>query len=544
MGHLYKKVKNFVMAGKCFRESYYGAKMIPEKADLLLYSLAWEAYECYTKMIYNLNRRPMLQEIISILEKMENGDKPESCHPVSEKQKADYYDALGHIYKESDEIESALKSYYKCLELRKKYLTEEDHIIGKVRCKIATYLYKVREYNKALEYCQIVCMNSKEYKIRTQALCIKGKIYAKKLDKNNCVSAFNKAIALGKALNKENSSDLSDIYKFLAQSYFLLDYFEESVDCFHRAYILRVESPETTPGDCLSLLYGMVDSYRMRQEYKLALFSCQKIISTLKEVNLPYSDGEARTMEIMGDLHSAIGTKSDYFNAMELYRLSAKIMRKNQGPSDGSLLRLYVKMANILGLKMNEHEKALNLFRLVLHSNLKNNANSKPFIELSALEGEGDVLFDKCAHKCAIRRYTSIMKYIDELEESDKTWKEKYEDRMNDTRVGIFCKIGCTYKFIERYELALNNLGHGLEIKNQSQYDSYNDTMAACLFYEIGMVQLKIDKREAALHKFDKARKIVENIPALSSEGESLAQDIKRELVILNRIVPFGLYDC
>ena len=69
-------------------------------------------------------------------------------------------------------------------------------------------------------------------------------------------------------------------------------------------------------------------------------------------------------------------------------------MRKHKGPSDGSMLMIYImKMANIFGLKLNEHEKSLKLFRLVLHSNLKSKADNASFIVLTAFEGEGDVLF-------------------------------------------------------------------------------------------------------------------------------------------------------
>lgn len=198
-----------------------------------------------------------------------------------------------------------------------------------------------------------------------------------------------------------------------------------------------------------------------------SLETSTKILSTQKKINLPHSDDQACTMEIMGDLHAAIGGKSDYFNAAELYRLSAKILRKNHGCSNRSLLMIYLKMANVLGLKLNEHEKALKLFRVVAsRPNLEREDDRSHFIVLGALEGQGDVLSLQSEYISALHKYESSMKYADEVA-SNKARKEEFKDCIRDTRVGMFCKIGRTYKSRKKYDLALRYLGDGLDMMLQ-----------------------------------------------------------------------------
>ena len=73
-------------------------------------------------------------------------------------------------------------------------------------------------------------------------------------------------------------------------------------------------------------------------------------------------------------------------------------------------------MANLLGMKLNQHEKSLKFFHLVLKSYDFDKDGVKPLVALRAAEGEADLFSKQCNHSSAIRRYKLILNNVSKIE--------------------------------------------------------------------------------------------------------------------------------
>ena len=271
----------------------------------------------------------------------------------------------------------------------------------------------------------------------------------------------------------------------------------------------------------------MVEAYKVMGKYALALLTSKKILTVQEEICLPDSDEKAHTLHIMGDIHVAIGNKIDYFNAVELYRLSASIMRQNYAPSSETLLGLYIKMAKILGFHLGEHEKALNLLHLV-----KKSSNCKGFSScaLRALEGQGDIYFHKGEYRGALRKYTSVRTRLNRIETS--YLDEASECLLREISIRLCCRIGRTYRQMRMLDMALTSLKRGIDMKTQldTHPESLENAITSRLFYEIGLNCMKKNENKLAFTHFQKVYHIIEYILSLDSAGKNLAPDIDNEL--------------
>lgn len=185
---------------------------------------------------------------------------------MSDEELADYYETLGSLCKKWGKNNSASEYLIRCLQLRKRYLKKHPKV-DKLQCKISTYLYNEEKYDEALNYGQSIAQSSNDSNTRWKALCIVGKIFAKKGNKMLCIAAFEKALKLAKRKGG-NKSDLSVTYELFGHANLELELFAEGVTCFHEAYNIREKIHESTPEELVNLLNGMECGHKMMKTLK------------------------------------------------------------------------------------------------------------------------------------------------------------------------------------------------------------------------------------------------------------------------------------
>ena len=151
--------------------------------------------------------------------------------------------------------------------MRKRYLNAQDPRLQELQCKVSTHLYNEGKYDEALDNCQHIAHDSNDTFIKRKALCIVGKICAKKLDKVGCIAAFEEALKLAEQKGDINL-DLSATFELYGQAKFQLGLFDESIDCFHDAYRIRADDDEATDEEFQSLTRSIKEAHAMIQQDK------------------------------------------------------------------------------------------------------------------------------------------------------------------------------------------------------------------------------------------------------------------------------------
>lgn len=512
-----------ILGGNCLKEVYYAEKLKNEKDNIWMFSLLEKAYVAYTKANNTENRILMLEEIVS-------SEEVKDC--VTDEKGGNYLETLGNLYQKANKIHSASECYIKSLEVRKQHLISNDPKLQQLQCKVSTLLYNEGKYEEALRMCENVAYISDNDVISRKALCVVGKIRAKQLDVNGCQAAFEDALELARGAG-ENSLERSYTFELYGQANFQLQRFSKSIDCFHQAYTTRAMNEESTTKSCLELVRDMVNVYKMMRKYRLALIACSKILASQHQIGVPAVE-IASTMEIMAELHWSLGSSNDFINALELYRLSSAIRREQNGATNESLLTTYVKMAKILGLKLREQKKALELLHLV-HRSYEYDENSlKPMCALRGLEAEGDIMVQKNEYSIALRKYTLVLDYIKKV-----LYKVDHERRqsLKEFRIDMLYKIGCAHAKLNEYDTALDYLNKGLEMKFQMNIPPLDleHVHTSQFVYEIGLVHKEMKDKHTAIEKLSEANEILGRIPVLDKRGEVLSNEISVQLRLARR---------
>lgn len=221
--------------------------------------------------------------------------------------------------------------------------------------------------------------------------------------------------------------------------------------------------------------------------------------------------------------------KSDHINAVELYRLSAEILRAKEGLQNSYLLSIYIKMAKVLGLNLGEHDKSLKIYRTVIDLNRGNIEGISPIFIFRALEGQGDVLFDKRDYYLALRKFQLVLQFLNKAESNESV--KLYPIFIRDSRIDNILKLGRTYGRKKQNEKALETLNEGLQIIREEKLPEEEcSTQAAFYLYEMGLIYRDLKDRSNALQKFNRASKCLGTISSLDSQGQNLLKEINKQI--------------
>lgn len=345
VGHMSFIAKDYFFAANCFKEAYYALDLSTKRSDLKLFRLVKKAYVSYIKADDTENGILMLKEIISILE-----GKQVSYDLAPDVQIADCYQDLGYIYKNSKNNRLAYTSFSRCLQLREKILSPEDVKVEKIQYEMSFCLYNDGKYDEAFDVCP---HNSNDIDVGWRVFCLVGKIRTRQEDEDRSIAAFKAALELAK-LCGENSLDVAAVLELLGRANMKFERFNESVDCYHDAYKIRIINEKSKAGDRLNFIRDMVCRYEKIEKFEEALMACSMILTTQQDMQLP--DIEiASTMEIMGDIHCIVGDRNGYANGLALYHQASEKVKKQKHSSHELLIPIYLKMTNTLGLLDTKH---------------------------------------------------------------------------------------------------------------------------------------------------------------------------------------------
>ncbi|CAF0851456.1 unnamed protein product [Adineta steineri] len=409
-----------------------------------------------------------------------------------EREKAIYYNQLGHVEDGHGDYKKAICCYQEGLEIQQKVLpsnhpdfAQSYHNIGSGYDNMGEYLKAISFYEKALEIRQKT-LPSKHPDLATSYNKI-GNVYNKLREHSKAFSYYEKALEIRQKTLSSNHPDLAASYNNIGLVYYSMGQDSKARSSCQQALDI-CQKPLSSNHPDLAASYNKIDSvYENIEEYLKALSYYEKAFEIFQQ-SLPFNHPDlAVPYTNIGLVYINIG---EYSKALSFCEQALDICQKTLSSNHPDLAASYHNISSVF-FEMGDYPKALSYYEKALEIFQKSLPSNHPSLAVS-YNTIGFVYYKMGEYSIALSFYEQA------LEIYQKTLPSNHPDL-----AGSYNNIGLVYYSMEEYSKALSYYGKALEIQQKTLPSKHPDL--ATSYSSIGNVYKNMGEYVKALSYYNRA---------------------------------------